>query len=371
MSRTFVAKVTTVLVLPIVLSSVSYVFSPDFAKKNNPFTNLAYGVESENPESTNSSDDSERPNGPVDTQDTENSQDAESTVASDAKSSDLVSDVSDDTNESILWDIGSLRLVADDEGEPRELQTSVVTLICPATDTHPELQVDLVSALHIGDGEYYQSLNRLFRKYDSVLYELVANKGSRPPKPQPHRKREASSLVSSIQILLGESLGLQFQLEEVDYTAPNFVHADLTPEEFDEAMAQRKDGLLKMFGRVLGYQLASNASSESDFQLLLALFSENREQEMRRAFADSLAESEQLSAVLNGDSEEGSAIIEARNMAAIKVLREQIASGDRRIAIFYGGAHIPDLERRIVEEFHATRTALQWLTAWTLYTKPI
>src|SRR4051812_33469939 len=32
-------------------------------------------------------------------------------------------------------------------------------------------QVDLVSAIHIGDAKYYQELNRRFKVYDAVLYE--------------------------------------------------------------------------------------------------------------------------------------------------------------------------------------------------------
>ncbi|SVD08140.1 uncharacterized protein METZ01_LOCUS360994, partial [marine metagenome] len=34
-------------------------------------------------------------------------------------------------------------------------------------------KVDLVGAVHIGDQAYYEGLNKAFKKYDSVLYEMV------------------------------------------------------------------------------------------------------------------------------------------------------------------------------------------------------
>ena len=49
-----------------------------------------------------------------------------------------------------------------------------------------------------------------------------------------------------------DALNLTFQLDEVDYQAKNFVHADMTPEEFAADMERRKDGFLAMFARVLG-----------------------------------------------------------------------------------------------------------------------
>ncbi|MDO4559226.1 MAG: hypothetical protein Q4C47_09685 [Planctomycetia bacterium] len=346
MSRTSVVMVTTSLVFLVFPSSVFYVFSGISAKKDLSFTTSAQAGETGIPESTGSSEKREPPAIAPDIQDTGESA----------------------PNGTVLWDTGSLRLVADDEGEPRQLQTAIVTLVCPATDEHEEVRVDLVAALHIGDGTYYRTLNWLFRKYDSVLYELVANRGSRPPRPQPGRKREPSSLVSSAQILLGETLGLKFQLEEIDYTVTNFVHADLTPEQFRNAMEQRRDGLLEMFGRTFGYTMATGnySGNSADVDLLMSLFSGNRKQGMRRAVAESLADSDKVAEILDGTGEEGSAIIAARNQAAMEVLKERIAAGDRRIAIFYGGAHIPDFERRITGEFNATRTTVRWITAWSL-----
>jgi hypothetical protein len=43
-----------------------------------------------------------------------------------------------------------------------------------------------------------------------------------------------------------------------------------------------------------------------------------------------------------------------------------IAEGDRRIAIFYGSAHLPDIEDRLLTEFGLTKTNTQWRTAWRM-----
>ncbi len=46
------------------------------------------------------------------------------------------------------------------------------------------MQVDLIGAVHIAHREYFQLLNKKFRNYDAVLYELVAD-------PEAHSRVEA------------------------------------------------------------------------------------------------------------------------------------------------------------------------------------
>ena len=64
--------------------------------------------------------------------------------------------------------------LAGPEDAPVSLQTSVARY----TDrSRPGPSIDLVSAVHIGEGDYYATLNELFKNYDVVLYELVADEG--------------------------------------------------------------------------------------------------------------------------------------------------------------------------------------------------
>ena len=95
--------------------------------------------------------------------------------------------------------------------------------------------VDLIGVVHIGEQEYYEQLNGIFEKYDAMLYELVAPKDAVVTGSDSEKK----GLVSRAQIGMKNLLDLSFQLDEIDYTASNFVHADLSPTELFESMDER------------------------------------------------------------------------------------------------------------------------------------
>jgi hypothetical protein len=59
-------------------------------------------------------------------------------------------------------------------------------------------------------------------------------------------------------------------------------------------------------------------------------------------------------------------IVEDRNQAALKVLQKQLAAGKKKIAIFYGAAHMPDFEKRLADDFDLKRQDVTWITAWDL-----
>ena len=52
-------------------------------------------------------------------------------------------------------------------------------------------------------------------------------------------------------------LALEHQLEKVDYTKKNFVHADMSPDQFLQAMKDRNEGFLQMYMRLLGQSLGA------------------------------------------------------------------------------------------------------------------
>lgn len=61
-----------------------------------------------------------------------------------------------------------------------------------------------------------------------------------------------------------------------------------------------------------------------------------------------------------------SVIIGERNKAATEALDRAINEGHKRIAILYGGGHMPDLGRRLKEEFDLVPSQVQWVTAWSI-----
>ena len=72
--------------------------------------------------------------------------------------------------------------------------------------------VHLVGAVHIADQPYYDGLNRTFKTYDAVLYEMVKPRDAAPPQPGEER---SGSMISVIQRFMKDTLDLKFQLDAV------------------------------------------------------------------------------------------------------------------------------------------------------------
>ena len=89
-----------------------------------------------------------------------------------------------------------------------------------------------------------------------------------------------------------------------------------------------------------------------------------RQVKLRRLMAEQFTDMDVLTATFGG--EEGSTLITDRNAAALDVLRRQIAKGSRKIAIFYGAAHMDDFDRRLREDFSLQPGETVWLEAWDL-----
>ena len=253
-----------------------------------------------------------------------------------------------------------LRLQRDDNDEAKSLDTAVISYV-PNDPSRPGLVVDLVGAVHIADRQYYEKLNRLFDSYDVLLYELVAPAGTRIRKG---RASQSTHPVSALQRGIKTMLELEFQLDSIDYTKKNFVHADLSPDEFAKSMKVRGESFTQLFLRMMGQAMAIQSRDpgrSSDIQLLAALLSRDRALRLKRIMAEQF---EQLggSMLVMDDT----TIITQRNKRAVSVLLQQINKGKKRIGIFYGAAHMPDMETRIVNECNLRKSRERWFTAWDL-----
>ncbi len=267
--------------------------------------------------------------------------------------------------------VSFLRITHDDAGEPRSLDTAIVRYAA-TPDATGGLSVDLVAAVHIGGETYYETLNRLFRDYDAVLYELVAPEGNRIPQAG----QKPSGAIGSAQQGLTSALGLAFQLEAIDYSPANFVHADLSPKQFEEAMQKRGESWWTMFSRLMkeGMAQARRKAAAGDTsgevglgELFGLLFSSDRELQLRRIMAQQFTDMEVLTAAFGGEN--GSTIITDRNAAAIDVMRQQVARGRGRLAIFYGAAHMTDFDERLRRDFDLQPVETIWVEAWNLREK--
>ena len=152
------------------------------------------------------------------------------------------------------------------------------------------------------------------------------------------------------------------------------VHADTTAEEFDRMQKERGETMLTLFGRAMQAQMAAdmtgsaNASAASGldtFGLIRILMSRDAAAEFKKALAKMLAQTESLTAAMEGEN--GSAILGGRNEVVGRKIKEVLADRkQRRIAVFYGCAHMPGIETSLVKDLKAKTSGEEWLAAWTM-----
>ena len=267
-------------------------------------------------------------------------------------------------------------------------QTGRVETAVASYQTVGGVQVDLVAAIHIADKAYYQTLNQRFRDYDAVLYEMIkikkprplpAEDGLRSPKNRSGQAAKNPRLVgqmlaSQMQKAMQSVLKLQSQVEEIDYSPANFIHADMDAAVFARLQNQRKENFLTLMLQSAlqerRMQLSGQARPPSLAEIFRAFFGNDGAHSLKWLFARQLDQVElMLSGIDQGLDGKGSVIISERNQVALKVLDQQLRQPQkRRIAIFYGAGHMPDLEKHLRQRGFR-KTKHQWISAWNLQPK--
>ncbi|MDF1852730.1 MAG: hypothetical protein P1U85_17970 [Verrucomicrobiales bacterium] len=236
-------------------------------------------------------------------------------------------------------------------------------------------KVDLVSVVHLADPAYYTALSKKLSRYDQVLYEMVGGAFQKEAPISPATPENAAPEAAGLRQLQGMAssmLGLKFQLDSIDYEAPNFVHADVTWDQYQSLMTAKNQSFSTFFLRALSLseedQLPGMPSNEEGMQLMMqrlmgAVMSGNSS-ELKRMLAPFLAESESLISKLEGD--EGTVLVTERNKVVMTRLKElQQGQEEGLFAIFYGGGHMPDLETRLLAEGYSKKKTI-WLAAWEM-----
>lgn len=270
-----------------------------------------------------------------------------------------------------------LRIQRSMEDQPLALQTSIVRYV-PA-EGEGETIVDLIGVVHIGDRAYYEKLNKQFETYDVLLYELVAAPEDRVPTRE--KVQAADGLLAAFQKLGPALLSLESQMDHVDYTKKNFVHADLSPTEMAKAIKERGDDPRTLFLSVVADLIRQGnleklreqkGAGDDDGDLKEAeeldpfalLMDPNGARKLKLVLAEQFVADADLNGGLGPTL--GTILIEDRNKAAMKVFQKELAKGSKRIGIFYGAAHMPDFEKRLQNDFGLKRESVRWLTAWDL-----
>ena len=265
------------------------------------------------------------------------------------------------------------QVLRDDEKQPQFLETAVARFV-PA-EGEPEVSVDLVAAIHVADKEYFETLNTLLATYDVVLYEMIKPKAGETGSKRPVELQA----VATMQRVLPTTLGFAFQADEIDYKAKNFVHADMSPAEMSEAMRRRGETGFSVFMKVVQEVLqqsagelsaGSSAGSASDLSTLFMLTQKDSVIILKRMIADRL---DSMGPDLGLGSTLETMLVADRNAAAMDVLRDELKTAEgkpRRIAIFYGAAHMPDFAKRLTDELGMTFESVRWVRAWDIEKEP-
>ena len=221
--------------------------------------------------------------------------------------------------------------------------------------------VRLVSAVHIGEAAYFRDIQMSFEKSDAVLYEMVKPKDSGPPIRGVH----SDSSVSKLQRFLKDRLDLSFQLDEIDYTKPNFIHADLDAETFQELQSQRGESFATLMLSALMKSLTDPGSikqfDDEPTDVVDLMTRPDGERQLKLLLGRHLGDIEREASGVG--VLDGSVILTERNKAVLSKLEETIKSGKKDIAIFYGAAHMPDLSAQI-EKMGFKHTQTKWRPAW-------
>lgn len=225
-------------------------------------------------------------------------------------------------------------------------------------------RVDLVGAVHAADAAYFRAVQALLDRADLVLYEMVKKEGA-DPWAKPTDAERAQSPVSKFQATLAKAFELAFQLDEIDYRRRHFVHADMTAEEFlakgggaltkeMAAMIAKVGPLLEMAARMLNPSPDAAPATQASARAMRTT--------VKRTLGAMLASAGTKGGGLLGGLGGDDLILGRRNDVAMGVFDAQ-PTNVRSIAIFYGAAHMPDLEQRLLARGYA-RAGGHWVTAW-------
>ncbi len=224
------------------------------------------------------------------------------------------------------------------------------------------VRVDLIGAIHLADAKYYQFLNKYFENYGVLLFEMVGGEGfGRGMQPLVlENAEEGEDKLSGLRVIYGSlerALGLAGQMAVVDYTKENFVHADLTMKEFSDLQEEQGESLLGFMIRA-GIAAERPKRDPDTIRLMRGILS-GRSDLVKLEMMHTMAEGDTQIDSLSGEN----VIIDERNAKALQVMQSEIEKGEKKLGIFYGAAHFPDMERRLID-LGFERVSTKWLTAW-------
>jgi hypothetical protein len=224
-------------------------------------------------------------------------------------------------------------------------------------------RVELTGAIHIAEKSYYRDLNKHLRTFDAVLFEGVGSPPSKHPKAAPaaqsapKKEPEISRIYST---MAHDYLHLSLQGEEIDYTRPNFIHADVSAQEFNNLLKQRgmtMDSMVKTSRFSPGLQ-----TSRWLLGVMKYLLPTGDPDAMKRIAAPDLAKAENSADLPPATYD---VIVIQRNKHLLQVMDRELAAGKKNLSLFYGSGHFEDLRKQLhARGWHDAGT--EWRDAWII-----
>ena len=278
----------------------------------------------------------------------------------------------------------------DDKDGGRILQVASRTLVSPK-EGGPH--VTLLGVSHLGDAAYYEKIQKRLDAADLVLFEGVGFGDQGPPKK---KEQGESNGVSGLQLSLARSMGLVFQMEAIRYDRPHFRNSDISPEAL---LTRLQGGPLKFPGKRKGDEggkvdkgdptgkaekgnlqsrefmkaLSGNSFVFNFIGKALSFFGKDPKFQalMKLAIVEMLGATEGDVTRLAKASGPGMekfmrVLLEDRNAIVFRDLRKVIKGKKPpdSIVVFYGAAHMPDLENRLVKKLGYRPDKDEWLSAF-------
>jgi hypothetical protein len=270
--------------------------------------------------------------------------------------------------------------------EDSEIQLQIAIREFKPSNKSPEgcPNLALVGVAHIGEKQYYQDIQTYLAKQEHVLYEGVgfyATKAQRMKKKSGAGQFGKEQAKDSSQYKIATSLGLSFQLTEINYNQRNFYNSDLSLEEFMEYFQpgtknslitgdENKDREAKQFMAMLaGSHLATNIlqgvlkifGQSPKFQGVAKLVLIETLGSMGNELGDLKNMPESVSGLMK-------MIITNRNKVVLQDFKALIKEEKRMdsIAIFYGAAHMADFEQKLTKAYKYKPAETKWLTCMSV-----
>ena len=217
-------------------------------------------------------------------------------------------------------------------------------------------RVYLVGAVHVAHAEAFAAQQSLLDSMDLVLWEGVGGKD----KPDPEVMARFDVLFKT-QVLLKNILDLEFQLEQIDYVRPFWRNSDMQLAEVQAELDRRGLSILPneelfqaLFGTLFKFvdpaRVPRNAALGRTYRGTVAPLMADTERVFQHAGAEGLKE----------------VLVLARNRKVMADLAAVLADAapPRRIGIYYGAAHLPDMARALQQELGVRWVGVHWVTAW-------